>query len=260
MQKGDQIILLGGDNYRIGMGGAAVSSVATGQFQNTLELNAVQRANPEMQKRVMNAIRAAAEADRNKIISIHDHGAGGHLNCFSELLEETGGRLTLDNLPVGDPTLSDKEIISNESQERMGLAIRAKDKAFFQRLAAREQAPFYEAGEATGDHLLIFENKKKKILPVNVKMKHLFGSSPLFVIRDEKKDFRFEPLKYDVRRFEFYLEQILQLESVACKDWLTNKVDRSVTGRVAMQQACGPLQLPLNNVGIMALDFSGTKG
>ena len=52
-EKGDKVVLLGGDNYRIGMGGGAVSSVATGEFENAIELNAVQRANPEMQKRVL---------------------------------------------------------------------------------------------------------------------------------------------------------------------------------------------------------------
>ena len=126
-EQGDIVVLLGGDNYRIGMGGGAVSSVDTGEYDNTIELNAVQRANPEMQKRVYNAIRAMAESGNNRIISIHDHGAGGHLNCLSELVEATGGVIELDNLPVGDPTLSAKELIGNESQERMGLVVKKND-------------------------------------------------------------------------------------------------------------------------------------
>ena len=123
ISDGDYIVVLGGDNYRIGMGGGAVSSVNTGEFKNKIELNAVQRSNPEMQKRVANVIRAMAEEVTNPILSIHDHGAGGHLNCLSELLEETGGEINVNNLPVGDPTLSEKEIIGNESQERMGLVL-----------------------------------------------------------------------------------------------------------------------------------------
>lgn len=119
----ESVVLMGGDNYRIGMGGGAVSSVNTGQYDNSIELNAVQRANPEMQKRVSNVIRALAEADTNPIISIHDHGAGGHLNALSELVEATGGHIDIDALPVGDPTLSSKEIIGNESQERMGMVV-----------------------------------------------------------------------------------------------------------------------------------------
>src|SRR6056297_3442557 len=146
-EKGDRIILLGGDNYRIGMGGGAVSSVATGEFQNHIELNAVQRANPEMQKRAYNAIRALSEQVQNPVVSIHDHGAGGHLNCLSELVEDTGGVIYIDQLPVGDPTLSAKEIVGNESQERMGLIIKDEDVSLLQIIAQRERAPFYIIGE-----------------------------------------------------------------------------------------------------------------
>ena len=120
-KKGDKIIILGGDNYRIGMGGAAVSSADTGKYGNILELNAVQRSNPEMQKRVSNVIRALVESDINPIVSIHDHGAGGHLNCLSELVENTGGTIEIDSLPLGDPTLSAKEIIGNESLGKDGI-------------------------------------------------------------------------------------------------------------------------------------------
>ena len=256
----DKIVILGGDNYRIGMGGGAVSSVATGQFGNSIELNAVQRSNPEMQKRVMNAIRAMVEAPVNPIISIHDHGAGGHLNCLSELLEETGGKIDIDKLPVGDPTLSAKEIISNESQERMGLAIADKDVAALKRVADRERAPMYVAGEATGDKKLTFQSLHNGIIPVDLKVDHLFGSSPKTILKDDSSKNNFEAISYNDSHIESYLQQVLQLEAVACKDWLTNKVDRSVTGKVATQQTCGALQLPLNNVSVMALDFTGNKG
>jgi len=126
-EVGEKVVVMGGDNYRIGMGGGAVSSVETGQYDNAIELNAVQRANPEMQKRVSNVIRTLGEADVNPIVSIHDHGAGGHLNCLSELVETTGGKIDISALPVGDPTLSAKEIVGNESQERMGLLLKEKD-------------------------------------------------------------------------------------------------------------------------------------
>ncbi|MBT1699332.1 phosphoribosylformylglycinamidine synthase [Fulvivirgaceae bacterium PWU4] len=260
LQPGDKIVLLGGDNYRIGMGGGAVSSVATGEYGNAIELNAIQRSNPEMQKRVMNAIRAMVETDQNLIITIHDHGAGGHLNCLSELLEETGGKIDLDKLPVGDPTLSDKEIISNESQERMGLGIAAKDVDTLKKISERERAPFYVIGEATGSQTLEFVRNGNVRKPVDLKVNHLFGSSPKTIISDTAQPSSYKPVQYDPARISEYLEQVLQLEAVACKDWLTNKVDRSVTGRVATQQTCGPVQLPLNNVGVMALDFLGKKG
>ena len=112
-EPGEKVVVIGGDNYRIGMGGGAVSSVNTGQYTSGIELNAVQRANPEMQKRAANVIRAIAESDENPIVSIHDHGAGGHLNCLSELVEATGGHIDMSKLPIGDPTLSAKEIVGN---------------------------------------------------------------------------------------------------------------------------------------------------
>lgn len=260
LQPGDKIVILGGDNYRIGMGGGAVSSVATGEMSNAIELNAIQRSNPEMQKRVSNAIRAMVEADENPIVSIHDHGAGGHLNCLSELLEETGGTIHIDQLPVGDPTLSDKEIISNESQERMGLAMHVKDVETLKRVAARERAPLYEVGIASGDKKLIFSDAKSELKPVDLKLENLFGSSPKTILTDNTSKLSFAAITYQPEKFAAYLEQVLQLEAVACKDWLTNKVDRCVTGKVATQQTCGTIQLPLNNVAVMALDFVSHKG
>ena len=260
LKPGDKIVLLGGDNYRIGMGGGAVSSVATGEYGNTIELNAIQRSNPEMQKRVMNAIRAMVEDGKNPIVSIHDHGAGGHFNCLSELLEETGGTIHVDKLPVGDPTLSDKEIISNESQERIGLAIQEKDIDWLKRVSDRERAPMYVIGEATGDNRLHFEKINQAKKPIDFAVKHLLGSSPKTILTDKTSKADFKPVQYDVNKIKEYLHEVLQLEAVACKDWLTNKVDRSVTGRVAHQQTTGPLQLPLNNLGVMALDFLSNKG
>lgn len=260
LKAGDKIVLLGGDNYRIGMGGGAVSSVDTGQFGNTIELNAVQRSNPEMQKRVMNAIRALAEMPDNPIISIHDHGAGGHLNCYSELLEETGGTIHLDKLPVGDPTLSDKEILSNESQERMGLAIAEEHIRLVEEIAKREKAPFYVVGEAGNNKRLVFDKSGQREKPFDLELNHLFGSSPKTILTDTTQQPDFSAPAYDTEKIQEYLVRVLKLEAVACKDWLTNKVDRCVTGKVATQQTCGKIQLPLNNVGVMTVSYGSTVG
>lgn len=257
---GDKVVLLGGDNYRIGMGGGAVSSVATGEYSNSIELNAVQRSNPEMQKRVENAIRALAETDNNPIISIHDHGAGGHLNCLSELVEHTGGKIYMDNLPVGDPTLSAKEIAGNESQERMGLVMKNDDIHLLKRIADRERAPMYVIGEATGDHQFTFESIKDKIKPIDLQLDDMFGNPPRTILRDENIKNKFEEISYDLNKIDEYLEHVLQLEGVACKDWLTNKADRSVTGKSAKQQTAGKVQLPLNNVAVSAIAYNGFKG
>jgi phosphoribosylformylglycinamidine synthase len=257
---GDKIVIIGGENYRIGMGGAAVSSADTGAFGSGIELNAIQRSNPEMQKRTANAIRGLVEGDHNPIVSIHDHGAGGHLNCLSELVEDTGGLIDLDKLPVGDPTLSAKEIIGNESQERMGLIIGEKDMAILQRIADRERAPMYEVGEVTNDHRFTFESKSTGAKPMDYALEDFFGSAPKTILRDVTLLPNYSELEYTTAAIPNYLNQLLQLEAVGCKDWLTNKVDRCVGGKVAKQQCVGPLQLPLNNVGAMALDFKGKEG
>ncbi|CAM4232316.1 phosphoribosylformylglycinamidine synthase [Zobellia nedashkovskayae] len=259
-RTGDKIVILGGDNYRIGMGGAAVSSADTGAFSSAIELNAIQRSNPEMQKRASNAIRGMVENDVNPIVSIHDHGAGGHLNCLSELVEDTGGKIDLDKLPVGDPTLSAKEIIGNESQERMGLVIGKENIDLLHRIADRERSPMYEVGDVTGDHKFTFESATTGEKPMDLNLEDMFGSSPKTIMTDTTVKRKYTNPEYSLEFFHDYLEQLLQLEAVACKDWLTNKVDRCVGGRVAKQQCAGPLQLPLNNCGVMALDFKGKEG
>ena len=259
-QEGDKIVILGGENYRIGMGGAAVSSADTGAFGSGIELNAIQRSNPEMQKRAANAIRGLVESDNNPIVSIHDHGAGGHLNCLSELVEETGGLIDLDKLPVGDPTLSAKEIIGNESQERMGLVIGKKDIDTLQKIADRERSPMYQVGDVTNDHRFTFESKTTGAKPMDYALEDFFGSSPKTIMTDKTIVRNYSNLDYSQENIPSYLEEVLKLEAVACKDWLTNKVDRCVGGKVAKQQCAGPLQLPLNNVGVMALDYNGKEG
>ncbi|MBN2639806.1 MAG: phosphoribosylformylglycinamidine synthase [Bacteroidales bacterium] len=258
-EEGDLIVVLGGDNYRIGMGGGAVSSVATGHYSQGAELNAVQRSNPEMQKRVSNAIRAMVESPKNPIVSIHDHGAGGHLNSLSELVEDVGAVIEINKLPLGDPTLSFKEILGNESQERMGLIVKKKDIEEVENIAARERAPIYKVGEVRKGNTFLVRTEDNQH-PLNLKMEYLFGKPPVTVLEDYAEQRTFSEPKYTIFHLENYLMSVLRLEAVACKDWLTNKVDRSVTGKVALQQTTGVLQLPLNNLGVMALDYRGEKG
>ncbi len=259
-KEGDKIVILGGENYRIGMGGAAVSSADTGALDSGIELNAVQRSNPEMQKRAANAVRGMVESEENFIVSIHDHGAGGHLNCLSELVEDTGGKINLDALPVGDPTLSAKEIIGNESQERMGLVIAEEHLETLHKIADRERSPIYDVGEVTGNDRFTFESKSTGKKPMDLALEDMFGSSPKTVLTDKTVKRNYKNSRYKVKNLNNYLTQVLQLEAVACKDWLTNKVDRCVGGKVAKQQCVGPLQIPLNNVGVMALDYKGKEG
>ena len=258
-QKGNKVVVVGGDNYRIGLGGGSVSSVDTGRYSNGIELNAVQRANPEMQKRAYNLVRALCEEDVNPVVSIHDHGSAGHLNCLSELVEECGGVIDMSKLPIGDKTLSAKEIIANESQERMGLLIDEKHIDHVRRIAERERAPLYVVGETTGDAHFSFV-QADGVKPFDLDVAQMFGHSPKTVMRDETVERTYENVTYTEKDIDQYVSRVLQLEAVACKDWLTNKVDRSVTGKIARQQCQGQIQLPLSDCGVVALDYRGEKG
>ncbi|MCH5177617.1 MAG: phosphoribosylformylglycinamidine synthase [Prevotellaceae bacterium] len=258
-QKGDKIVVVGGDNYRIGLGGGSVSSVDTGRYGSGIELNAVQRANPEMQKRANNLIRALCEEEVNPVVSIHDHGSAGHVNCLSELVETCGGHIDMASLPIGDTTLSAKEIIANESQERMGLLIREQHIEHVRKIAERERAPLYVVGETTGDAHFSFE-QADGVRPFDLDVAQMFGHSPVTVMKDETVVHTYANPVYDLARVDEYVEGVLRLEGVACKDWLTNKVDRSVTGKVARQQCVGELQLPLSDCGVVALDYRGRAG
>ena len=256
---GNKIVVVGGDNYRIGLGGGSVSSVDTGRYSSGIELNAVQRANPEMQKRAANLVRALCESDSNPIVSIHDHGSAGHVNCLSELVEDCGGRIEMNQLPIGDPTLSAKEIIANESQERMGLLIDEKHIADVEKIARRERAPLYVVGETTGDGRFRFVEKDGSS-PFDLATNQMFGHSPRTVMNDTVVERVYSEVETNDHVFDEMLRRVLRLENVACKDWLTNKVDRSVTGRVAQQQCVGELQLPLADCGVVALDYRGRQG
>ena len=287
-QKGNKIVVVGGDNYRIGLGGGSVSSVDTGRYSSGIELNAVQRANPEMQKRANNLVRALCEEDVNPVVSIHDHGSAGHVNCLSELVEECGGLIDMTKLPIGDPTLSSKEIIANESQERMGLLIQEEHLDHVRAIAERERAPLYVVGETTGDAHFAFQ-QGDGIRPFDLDVAQMFGHSPKTVMVDETVERTYKdvdsppalPVREGAKSFEnngspsskviapsltgraggeSVIAAVLSLEAVACKDWLTNKVDRSVTGKIARQQCQGELQLPLSDCGVVALDYRGRKG
>lgn len=258
-QKGNKVVVVGGDNYRIGLGGGSVSSVDTGRYTSGIELNAIQRANPEMQKRAYNLVRALVEEKENPVVSIHDHGSAGHLNCLSELVEECGGEIDMTKLPIGDKTLSAKEIIANESQERMGLLIDERHLDHVKAIAERERAPLYVVGETTGDAHFSFV-QADGVKPFDLDVAQMFGHSPKTIMTDETVMRHYEDVTYSADQIDSYINKVLQLEAVACKDWLTNKVDRSVTGKIARQQCQGEIQLPLSDCGVVALDYRGKRG
>ena len=165
----------------------------------------------------------------------------------------------MTKLPIGDKTLSSKEIIANESQERMGLLIDEKHIEHVRKIAERERAPLYVVGETTGDaHFSFVQGDGVK--PFDLDVAQMFGHSPKTYMVDKTVERHYEDVTYSQDKLDEYLSRVLQLEAVACKDWLTNKVDRSVTGKIARQQCQGEIQLPLSDCGVVALDYRGRKG
>src|SRR5699024_6480796 len=149
-------------------------------------------------------------------ISVHDHGAGGHLNCLSELVEDTGGHIDLDKLPIGDKTLSAKEKIGNESQERMGLLIAQKDMATLKAVADRERSPMYSVGHVTGDKNFKFEGTEQGEKPIDLLLEDMFGNSPKTIMKDERIARKYAQVDYDSSKIHDYLHNVLSLEAVAC--------------------------------------------
>ena len=141
----------------------------------------------------------------------------------------------------------------------MGLLLESKDIERVQRIAERERSPMYVVGETTGDGQLVFEQADGQ-KPLNMQLSDFFGKPPRTVIKGLSIEEQFKKVDYTTERLNGYVEIVLQLEAVACKDWLTNKVDRSVTGKVARQQCQGEIQLPLSDLGAVALDYRGKKG
>ncbi|MDR0398026.1 MAG: phosphoribosylformylglycinamidine synthase [Candidatus Nomurabacteria bacterium] len=262
-EKGMIIVLLGGKNYRIGVGGGSSSSVNLGAHNRQIELNSVQRPDPEMQRLVMKVIDSFARfANYNPIQSVHDHGAGGHGNCFAELVGKAGGEIWLDALPLGDNSLIYKEIIGNESQERMGILIEHNDWGLVKQVAAREKCPAYVVGRITGSGRFVFKNRITGETPFDMAVEDLIGNPPKTIMGDTTIEPEgILPLEINQRRnLHEYLEAVLRRGEVSSKSYLTSKVDRSVSGLVTQQQCVGQLQVPVADYGLSKKDYIGHSG
>ncbi|MCL1785984.1 MAG: phosphoribosylformylglycinamidine synthase [Alphaproteobacteria bacterium] len=259
IKTGQRIILLGGPNYRVGIAGGSAASLDSGAVSKAVDYASVQRDNAEMENRSYRVTRALAESSDNPIISIHDHGAGGHFNCLVELVEKTGGYIDMSNIPVGDNTMSAREIISNESQERMAILVDEKDVPRVLEIAARECCPAYEIGVLTGDMKFVFEMSDDQ-RPVDMELKDILHNPPKTIMKDARIKQEFAKIKFDEKDFVKNLKNVLGMTSVGSKDWMTNKVDRSVTGKIAQQPCVGPLQLPVCKYGVAKFDFDTDAG
>ncbi len=252
-QKGDIVIILGGPNYRIGMGGGAASSMIQGASTAKLDFNAVQRGDAEMEQKTARVINACiAMGDQSPILIIHDLGAGGNCNAIPEGVNPYGALINMAKLPLGDPTLSKMEIWGNESQERYFIVIKKSRLKQFISICEREECPYAIIGKITGDGMIVVKDKKGA-KPVNLSLEQIFGKVPQKKFEFTRVKDRLLPLILpEDMTIGQALEKVLRLLSVGSKRFLTSKVDRSVTGLIAQQQCVGPLQLTLSDYAAVA--------
>jgi phosphoribosylformylglycinamidine synthase len=261
-QKGMLVIKIGGPAYRIGMGGGAASSMIQGENIAELDFNAVQRGDAEMEQKLNRVIRACVElGDKNPIQSIHDQGAGGNCNVVKEIVHPAGARIEIRKIQVGDTTLSVLEIWGAEYQEQNALLLKPEQEELFHSLCNREKVPMAVIGTVTGDGYIVLYDETDNSTPENLELAKVLGDMPQKVFTLDRKKTTLRPLELpkdlSVRQA---LDRVLRLLSVGSKRFLTNKVDRSVTGLIARQQCSGPLQLTVSDVAVIAQSHFGLTG
>ncbi|XP_050788679.1 phosphoribosylformylglycinamidine synthase isoform X3 [Gopherus flavomarginatus] len=275
-EPGMQVVKVGGPVYRIGVGGSSASSIQV-QGDNTSELDfgAVQRGDPEMEQKMNRVLRGCVERGKaNPICSLHDQGAGGNGNVLKELSDPAGAVIYASRFQLGDPTLSVLEIWGAEYQESNALLLRPTDAELLQRLGQRERCPVDVVGTITGDGRIVLVDDLEapvtdvapvkpggKTTSVDLQLERVLGNMPRkeFVLSRHSPALR--PLSLPPGlSVGGALERVLRLPAVASKRYLTNKVDRSVTGLVAQQQCVGPLHTPLADVAVVALSPFETVG
>jgi phosphoribosylformylglycinamidine synthase len=261
-ERGMKIVQVGGPAYRIGMGGGSASSMVQGENREELDFNAVQRGNAQMEQKMNRVIRACIEmGDRNPIMSIHDQGAGGPCNVLTELVEPAGGRIEIRNIQVGDKTMSVLEIWGAEYQERNAFLIKMERLKGFQAICQREKVNCEVLGEITGDGRIVVHDSQDNSTPVDLNLDEILSNIPQKTFNLESIPGELKPLQLPGNlSVEKILKLIFSLPSVGSKGFLVRKVDRSVTGLVARQQCCGPLQLPVSDVAVVAQSHFGSSG
>ena len=262
-EKGMLVVKVGGPAYRIGIGGGSASSMIQGENVEELDFSAVQRGDAEMEQKLNRVIRACVEmGDKNPIVSIHDQGAGGNCNVVKEIIYPEGARIDIRKILLGDSTLSVLEIWGAEYQENDALLIKREDIDLFTQLCKREKVPFSVIGEITGDGYIVLYDEKDGTTPVNLELSKILGDMPQKEFHIDTEHIKLKPLRLpkDISIREA-LNRVLRLLSVGSKRFLTNKVDRSVTGLIAQQQCVGPLQITLSDVAVVAqshFDYTGS--
>lgn len=270
-EVGMEIVKIGGPAYRIGLGGGAASSLASGSNDAELDFNAVQRGDAQMAHKLNRVVRACIElGDENPIVSIHDQGAGGNCNVVKEIAYPEGARINVRAINVGDSSLSVLEIWGAEYQENDCMLVRKSSLSLLRSFCARERLPMAVIGSITGDGKIVLVDDRndsrvdqKQQQPEDIDLEKILGELPRkkFSLNREVVDGHALVLPTGAEGSVITaLQRVLRLPAVCSKRFLTSKVDRSVTGLVARQQCIGPLLLPLADHAIIAQSHYVTSG
>jgi phosphoribosylformylglycinamidine synthase len=264
---GTLLIQLGGPGMRIGMGGGAASSMASGTNAAELDFDSVQRGNPEIERRAQEVINHCwAQGDKNPILAIHDVGAGGLSNAFPELTNDAGrgARFDLRAINLEESGLAPKEIWSNESQERYVLAIAPESLAEFTAFCERERCPFAVIGTATEERQLVLEDTAvasgDQKFPVDMPMNVLLGKPPKMHRDVATVQRELPPMDLTGVPLEKAVIDVLAHPTVASKRFLITIGDRAVGGLTHRDQMVGPWQVPVADVAVTLADYRGFKG
>ncbi|CAM9462984.1 unnamed protein product [Ascophyllum nodosum] len=259
-EVGMWVVKVGGPAYRIGLGGGAASSRVGDANTARLDFNAVQRGDAEMENRLNRLMRACVElGEANPIVSLHDQGAGGNGNVLKEIVDPAGATYDIRKVLVGDETMSVLEIWGAEYQENNALLIRPESREVFLAMADREKCPASLIGQVSGDGRVTVRDSRDGSVPYDLPLKEVLGDLPQKTFSDTSSATKTKPLEVPATAGQA-LERVLRLLQVGSKRFLTNKVDRSVTGLVAQQQCVGPLQTPLADCGVVASSHLATTG
>ena len=260
---GAAIVVLGGPSMLIGLGGGAASSVASGQGDSELDFASVQRGNPEMQRRCQEVIdRCTAMGEKSPVLSIHDVGAGGLSNALPELINDAGrgGSFELRKILNEEPGMSPKEIWSNESQERYVMAIDPHRLAQFEAICQRERCLYAVVGTATQEQQLRVSDAVFDNYPIDMPLDVLLGKPPKLSINAIHRKFASDDFDTQQIDMDEAVQRVLQLPSVAAKNFLITIGDRSISGQVVRDQLVGPWQMPVADVAVTVADYSGFSG
>jgi len=264
-ELGMLIVKIGGPAYRIGMGGGAASSLPSGSNNSELDFNAVQRGDAEVAQKLWRVVRACVElGEDNPIEQIHDQGAGGNCNVVKEIIYPLGAEIDVRAIKLGDKTMSVLEIWGAEYQENDCLLIKPSARAQLESVCARERSIMQVIGAIDGSGRVVLKDATAAPdapVPVDLDLERVLGDMPNKTFEFNRAAMPTNPLILPTdASVTAALDAVLRLPSVCSKRFLTTKVDRSVTGLIAQQQCCGPLQLPVADVAVTAQAHTGLTG